>query len=478
MSTWLLASNWLVMLPEIILAFFALIILLVAAFSKEETSASPEGLATVGLVLAFVSGFYIPQGMGYFGQVSIDVFTRTALSIGILGGILVLGVFPSQFGKDSIRAEVAALVLFSICGLGFMVSAQHLIMLFLGLELLSLPLYIMAGMRTKDAKSREAALKYFIVGAFASALMLFGMALYLGAHGDLSMKHFAEVFQKGSSVQPTPIFYAGWILIAIAMLFKLGAVPFHMWVLDVYQGAPSSVTAFMTFAPKVAAFFALMKIWPLGAEPGFSSPVSMIYFLSILTMTAGNVMALMQRNVKRMLAYSSIAHAGYMLMAFLISGPDGRYALMFYLAVYALMNVGAFTVITLVSPVRDPDLSIVSLSGLAQTQAPLAIAFSICLFSLTGLPPFGGFMAKFFLIKAVIASGNGLIALVAIINSFLSAYYYLRIVLVMTTKEPVPNSSLGIPALGLYSRVVLIIAIIGVVISGISPDFFAKIIAL
>ncbi|MBF0501321.1 MAG: NADH-quinone oxidoreductase subunit N [Candidatus Riflebacteria bacterium] len=484
MSSWLQASNWLVMLPEMIIAFFALIILLVAAFTKDSEAPYPESLAITGLALAFISSYYIPEGVGYYGQVAVDSVSRTAFSIAILGGMLVLGVVPSQFGTDTMRSETSALVLFSLCGVGFMVTAQHLIMLFLGIELLSLPLYIMAGMRTRDPRSREAALKYFIVGAFASALMLFGMAIYLGANGDLLMNHFALSFQK-NAVPPTLIFFAGWILISTAMLFKLGAVPFHMWVLDVYQGSPSSITAFMTFAPKIAAFFALAKMWPLGSESGLSTPISMMYLLSFLTMTAGNMMALMQRNIKRMLAYSSIAHGGYMLMAFLISGTEGIHALLFYLAVYALMNIGAFTVITLVAPSRDPELSIISLSGLAKTHTYLAVALAICLFSLTGLPPFGGFMAKFFLIKAVLASGNVYIALAAIFNSLLSAYYYLRVVLVMTTREPLAadsdeliSPSAGFTSIGLSSRIALAVAIIGVVISGISPDFFARIISL
>jgi len=262
------------------------------------------------------------------------------------------------------------------------------------------------------------------------------------------------------------------------MLFKIGAVPFHMWVLDVYQGAPSSVTAFMTFAPKVAAFLVLLKIWPIGWETGFTNSIPLVYFLSMLTMTAGNFMALVQRNVKRMLAYSSIAHAGYMLMAFLVTGREGRYALLFYLGVYALANIGAFAAITIVSPKKDPDLSIVSLSGLVKIHAPLAVAFSICLFSLTGLPPFGGFMAKFFLLKAVINSGNGAIAVVAILNSLLAAYYYLRLVLVMTAKEPTANSSMGQFPLGLGSRIVLALAILGVIVSGLTPDIFSLVIRL
>jgi len=478
MNVWFQASNAFVTLPEMIVALTAITILLAAAFTKESDSPRPEALAIACLVLAFLSTFYAPVGPGFFGQVFVDSLSRSAFSIVLLGAILVMGILPTQFGKDTIRCEASALILFSLCGVGLMVSGQHLMTLFLGLELLSIPLYILAGLRTSDQKSRESALKYFILGAFASALILFGMALLLAETGSLSIANFFDYFKANSTFHPTQIFYAGWILVSIGMLFKIGAVPFHMWVLDVYQGAPSSVTAFMTFAPKVAAFLVLLKIWPIGWETGFTNSIPLVYFLSMLTMTAGNFMALVQRNVKRMLAYSSIAHAGYMLMAFLVTGREGRYALLFYLGVYALANIGAFAAITIVSPKKDPDLSIVSLSGLVKIHAPLAVAFSICLFSLTGLPPFGGFMAKFFLLKAVINSGNGAIAVVAILNSLLAAYYYLRLVLVMTAKEPTANSSMGQFPLGLGSRIVLALAILGVIVSGLTPDIFSLVIRL
>ncbi|MBI3037661.1 NADH-quinone oxidoreductase subunit N [bacterium] len=469
MINWLATSNCLVLFPEMILALTALVILLVAGFSKRKDNPLPEGLAISGMLLALLSIGYSPHGGGFSGQVLVDSTGHSGLAIAILGGILVLGIIPTQFGNEPFRAEASILILLSLCGVGLMVSAHHLVTLFLGLELLSLPLYILAGMRTRDPKSREAALKYFLAGAFASALMLFGMALYSGGtKGSLSMEHVSTLLTE---FQHSYLFLAGWTLISIGMLFKLGAVPFHMWVLDVYQGAPSSVTAFMTFAPKIAAFLVLSRIWPFSQGGDFLTKA--IWVFAIITMSAGNCMALVQRNLKRMLAYSSIAHAGYMLMAFLASPNEGRAALLFYLGVYALMNIGAFTVITLVSPVRDPDLTIISLSGLGRSQGVLAIALSICLFSLTGLPPFGGFMAKFFLLRAVVSSDQIFIAVIAVLNSLLSAYYYLRVVLIMVTRDPLPESQPAslLPG-GLGSRFVLAFALIGVLLTGLLPDLF------
>jgi NADH-quinone oxidoreductase subunit N len=341
-------------------------------------------------------------------------------------------------------------------------AATDLIIIFLALEILSIPLYVLTGLNRTRLESGEAALKYFLLGAFASGFFLYGIALTYGATGTTNL---AGIVGFLGNVSAGPYLYIALGLLLVGLAFKVALVPFHMWVPDVYQGAPTSVAAFMSVGAKAAGFAALARVL-LYAFPTLASSWAVpLAALAVLSMTLGNLAAIAQSDIKRMLAYSSIAHAGYILVGVVAANEAGAAGILFYLLAYALMNVGAFATAIVVGKRREPGVGIADYAGLASRCPSLAAAMAIFMLSLAGVPPLAGFMGKFYLFSAAVQAGLTWLAIVGVLNSVLSAFFYLRVIVVMymrEAEEPKPLSlswplsvavalaALGVVALGLW----------------------------
>jgi NADH-quinone oxidoreductase subunit N len=336
------------------------------------------------------------------------------------------------------HGEYYALLLASVTGMVLLTAATDLMMLFLALELMSIPLYVLAGFRRRSLRSNEAALKYFLIGSFASGVLLYGAALLYGVTGSLALE---EIGARFDPERPVPMLGAALLLVGLA--FKIAAVPFHQWAPDVYEGSPTTVTAFMATAVKVAAFGALLRVLATALQPSADLIYGALWVLAVLTMTVGNVMAIVQPSVKRMLAYSSVAHAGYALVGVAVGTPAGYSAVLFYLFVYTFMTLGAFLVVAVLARDGEERERIADLAGLGTTRALCAAVMAIAMFSLAGIPGTAGFMGKFYLFRSAVEAGIGLgdasliwLAILGVLNSALSLVYYLRIPLVMYMRDP------------------------------------------
>jgi len=332
--------------------------------------------------------------------------------------------------------EYYALLLTSVLGMVIMAASNDLITIFLGLELMSLSLYVMVGIRRHQLESNEASLKYFLLGAFASGFLLYGIALLYGATGSTNLQRIGDYL--GGGVLPNdPLVLVGSLLVLTGFLFKVAAVPFHMWTPDAYQGAPTSVTGFMSAGAKAAGFAALLRI-VLRALPTLADDWQpLLAVIAMLTMTVGNVTALLQNNLKRMLAYSSIAHAGYLLVAVVAGGTDGAGAAVFYLAVYSAMNLGAFAILTMLGRGSDEPLLVSDLAGLGFRQPLTGLALTLFMISLGGIPPTAGFMGKVLVFGAAVKAGLVWpLVVVGVLNSVVSVYYYLRVTVALYMRAP------------------------------------------
>ena len=360
-------------------------------------------------------------------MLALDRFGAFSMVLVGLASILICLLSMSYLAQIRINhGEFYALLLLSTSGMFLLVGAVDLMTLFLGIELMSIPLYVMAGFDRRNLRSNESAFKYFLVGSFASAILLYGIALIYGVTGTLEFAGIQKAFPPGN-----PLGMIGLAMLIVGFAFKVATVPFHQWAPDVYEGAPTAVTAYMATTVKVAAFAALLRLLVQAFGPVTASLVDLFWILSVLTILVGNVTALIQNNLKRLLAYSSIAHAGYLLIGFATGTVDGYSAVLFYLLVYVFMNVGAFAVLTaLTQQGRDCD-SFDDLAGLARQRPGLAALLTLFALSLAGIPGTAGFFAKFFLFKAAIDAGQTVLALVGVLGSVISIYYYLRFPVVM-----------------------------------------------
>ncbi len=333
------------------------------------------------------------------------------------------------------QAEYYALMLASTIGMIVMAASNDLITVFLGLELMSIALYVLVGFRRGSLESNEASLKYFLLGAFASGFLLYGIALLFGATGTTNLAKMAQ-FLIDSPAIGNPLIIAGMGLVLVGFAFKVSAVPFHMWTPDAYEGAPTAVTGFMSVGAKAAGFAALFRVvvHVLGDLPG--PWTSLLTALAIVTMTVGNVTALLQNNLKRMFAYSSIAHAGYVLVAIVAGGTAGVSAAVFYLAVYAFMNLGAFGILTLLGKDVDERVLVSDLAGLGFRQPALGRAMAVFMLSLGGIPPTAGFMGKIYVFGAALDAGHVGLVVVGVLNSVVSVFYYLRVTVALYMEEP------------------------------------------
>ena len=333
------------------------------------------------------------------------------------------------------QSEYYALLLASTLGMIIMSASNDLITIFLGLELMSLALYVLVGFQRNRLDSNEASMKYFLLGAFASGFLLYGIALLYGATGTTHLGRMAA-FLAGSPLLDNPLLVAGSLLLLVGFAFKVAAVPFHMWTPDAYEGAPTTVTGYMSVGAKAAGFAALLRVVLLALADLQTDWRPILTWLAILTMTVGNVTALLQNNLKRMLAYSSIAHAGYVLVALVAGGQDGASAALFYLAVYSLMNLGAFGVLALMGRGADERVLISDLAGLGFRQPVLGLAMAIFMISLGGIPPTAGFMGKLYVFSVAVKANLIPLVVVGVINSVVSVFYYLRVTVAMYMQEP------------------------------------------
>ncbi len=349
--------------------------------------------------------------------------------------LLVRGLFTGEF---------MVLTLFSLLGMMVMISASHFLSMYIGLELMSLSLYAMVALQRDSATATEAAMKYFILGALASGLLLYGMSMLYGATGTLDVHAVSVAIQHGV---PNPNLLAfGLVFIVAGLAFKLGAVPFHMWVPDVYQGAPTAMVMVIGTAPKLAAFAFVMRILVDGLQPMMIHWSAMLVILAVLSMALGNVSAIAQTNIKRMLAYSSIAHVGFFLLGVLSGGIGGYSASMFYIVIYALMSLGAFGMITLLSHEGFEADTLDAFKGLNQRKPWLAFMMLLLMFSMAGIPPTAGFYAKFSVLEAIVNTGHIELAIIAVLLSLIGAYYYLRIVKLMYFDAPESHEPIRIQA--------------------------------
>jgi len=435
-------------LPLIILVGWSCLLLLLDAFVLGEKQAWTAVLAALGL--AVTMGFSIAQ----FGQeyrtfndmIVVDGFARFMNVIFTGSGILGIALAVRYLRRMGLnRGEFYSLLLFSISGMLLMSMAADLIVVFLALELLSIPLYVLAGFARPRLESEEASLKYFLLGAFASGFVVYGVSLSFGATGTTSLAEIVSTISAGTA--DMTLLGVGAALILIGLGFKVAVVPFHMWTPDVYHGAPSPVAGFMAIGAKAAGFAALLRVY-LAALPELSPDlVPVLWVLAALTLFVGNIAAIAQRNIKRMLAYSSIAHAGYILMAFVTFGQrdvasHAVAATLFYLVAYALTNLGSWAVVIALEHKEGKGLNLDDYYGLSSRYPALAASMVIFMLSFIGVPPTLGFVGKFYLFRTVLQGGFVWLAIIGVVTSLISAYYYLRVVVNMYMHEGDPDVQL------------------------------------
>ncbi len=453
-------------LPLICLVGWACLVLVVDAYFGRRIKVLTAILSALGLAAVLViSTLDLGGTKGAFsGMVIKDGFSSNLQVLFLGSGLVTIALaYPYLERMEIKRREFYPLLLFSISGMVLMSQAADLIVVFLALELLSIPLYILTGIARPDPASEEAALKYFLLGAFASGFVVYGVALAFGATGTTSLEGIVTTVGNGSADLALLLVGSGLMLIGLG--FKVGLVPFHMWTPDVYQGAPTPVTAFMAVGAKAAGFAALLRIF-LAALPGLSEDLVLVFWvLSALTMFTGNLIALAQSNIKRMLAYSSIAHAGYILMALVTFGQSGLAedavgASLFYLLAYALTNFGAWSVVIALEKKAARGLDLVDYYGLGKKYPLQAAAMLVFMLSFIGVPPTLGFVGKFYLFRVVLEGGYIWLAVIGVLTSLLSAYYYLRVVvnMYMQDGDPVldPNRWLKVITLAGALAVVLL----------------------
>ncbi len=447
-------------LPYTLLTAWACVLLLVDLFIPKDRKGITALLAALGLAITL--GFTLAQigteRAAFNNMVVLDGFSTfinaLLLVSGLLGVALAYG-YVKRMGIE--RGEYYTLLLFSVTGMMLMAQAADLIMVFLALELLSIPLYVLAAFAQPKTESEEAGMKYFLLGAFSTGFVVYGIALIFGATGSTSL---AAIVASASSTSSGLLLTIGAALLLIGFGFKVAAVPFHMWTPDVYQGAPTSVTAFMSSGAKIAGFAALLRVFATAFPSIATDMTGVLWALSALTMIVGNVIAVSQTDIKRLLAYSSIAHAGYILMAFVPYGnPDVRNvsiaAGLFYLVTYAITNFGAWGVVIALEKKEGKGLAIEDYAGLGRKHPVLAAAMTVFILSLIGFPPTLGMVGKFYLFRAVLSGGFTGLAVIGVLTSLISAFYYLRVVVNMYMREGDPvvesetwlNLSTGVTAL-------------------------------
>ncbi len=466
-----LAFGWII--PEIIITLCAIATLLLSAFRRQGGSGLAAGsiaLIGAGLALVFTCQLWDVNTHIFNKLYTIDNFGTFFKGLALIVSLLVTLISLAYVEReDMIKGEYYSLLLFGVLGMMVMVSSNNFITIFIGLEVMSISIYVLCGLLAGNPRSAEAALKYFLLGAFATAFLLYGMALVYGTTGSLDIREVAD-FALSGNFYITPMFMAGIALLIVGFGFKTAAVPFHMWTPDVYEGAPTSITAYMATGVKAAAFGAFLRIFYTAFPSFLEGWTGILWLLAVLTMTVGNITALVQDDVKRMLAYSSIAHAGYILIAFVIGDRAFSSSILFYVLVYTFMNVGAFTVVMLLGRKDAANTGIDSYAGLATRHPLVALSMGIFLLSLAGVPPLAGFMGKFYVLSAAIKAQYYWLAVIGVLNSAVAAYYYLRVIMYMYFKDPV--GELGKPDFSPAYTLAIVISLWALVHMGIFPRDF------
>jgi NADH-quinone oxidoreductase subunit N len=433
-------NDLITILPFLIMVVGGIALLLIDLAIPADKKQNTAWLAIAVTLLSGLSALALwanPPADSFYRMVRGDgyAYFLDALLAGI-GVVTLLLTLRYNEARGIMRGEFFPLMMFSLAGMMLMGHAMNLIVVFVAVELLSIPLYILCGIARPREDSEESAMKYFLMGAFASGFLVYGIALVYGATGTLSLGELPGILATGTPDYDPTLLFAGAALILVGLGFKVAAAPFHMWTPDVYEGAPTTVTAFMATATKVAGFAALIRVFMFGFEPIVAQWQPIMAIIAALTMIVGNITALAQNNIKRMLAYSSIAHAGYVLVGIAAGNAAGASAVLFYLASYAFTTLAAFAVIAAVGSGKEEDQSIEAYAGLGRRKPMLALVMAISMFSLIGIPPTAGFFGKWYLINAVVNADLIWLAVVMMLTSVVSAYFYLRVVVTMYMREP------------------------------------------
>lgn len=471
------AADYIRLLPEIVLAIFGMIVMVLDPVLDDRRRQRTLGIvALVGCLAAIVATLFQAQypGLGFWNVIRVDSFSVFFhFLVAAVAAVVVLTSFEYMEVQEIRAGEYYGLILFGAVGMSLMSSAVELVLIFIALEISSISTYILAGFRRRFAISSEASIKYFLLGSFATAFFLYGVALMFGATGSTSIEVIANVLRSGNV--PT-LAYTGVALMFVGLGFKVAAAPFHIWTPDVYEGAPSPVVGFMSTAPKAAVFAVLLRIMFESHAPG---RIWLIWVVAALSMTIGNLGALVQDNVKRLLAYSSIAHAGYTLVAFAALANNGIPSAMFYVASYAAMNVGAFAVISHFAGAGERYITLEDYSGMGERSPLLAATLTIFLLSLIGIPITGGFFAKFYVFSAALQANLVGLVIVGVLNSAVASYYYLRLIVVMYMREPKGEVPVRPISLGLGTA--LAISVVATIYLGVLPgrvlDYAARTVA-
>jgi NADH-quinone oxidoreductase subunit N len=462
--------------PLIIICLVGLLVLVVEALVKE-TEIVNCWVTGVGFFATTVVSLATlgSSGPAFHGMLTTGGFSSFFAAIFSIAGLLSVMLSKSYLRKEDIEhGEYYALLLFAVSGMMLMAAAADLIVFFLGLEIMSVCFYVLAGFIRRRLTSNEAALKYFLLGAFATGFLLYGIALIYGSTGTTAIE---PITQRAGDLVGNPIFVIGLALLLIGLVFKVAAVPFHMWVPDVYEGAPTTVTGFMSTGGKAAAFSVFLLLFAPKVLVAASSLRDIIAVLAALSMIVGNIIAIAQNSIKRMLAYSTIAHAGYILSGVVAANAFGSNGILFYLLSYTVMNIGAFGTLSLLEAPDGGGLAFEDYAGLSARKPLLAGMMALFMFSLSGIPPLAGFFGKYYVFAGAVEAGYTWLAIVGVVMSVVSAYYYLRLVVVMYFREggeqpDVPVSRLGFAALVISTVAILGLGLFPSIVLNVTTRFF------
>lgn len=492
--------NFQLILPEFIVGGFAVLVMLIDAFVRPKQRWITGGFSLLGLIAAGMGSVWMwKSGIAsftadFYGMIVLDEMRLAFTLIFLFVSAMTILISMVWVENENLPAgEFHSLLIFATCGMMLMASGNDLVIIFLGLEILSIATYVLAGFRRTDLRSNESSLKYFILGSFSSAILLYGIALVYGATATTSglpgTTNITEIAARLNDSRYPALLFAGAAMMMVGFGFKVATAPFHVWTPDVYEGAPTAVTAFMAAGPKAAGFASFMRVFIFGfpfvvATSGVLPIDAQIHnawlttlgLLAILTMTVGNVLAIVQDNVKRMLAYSSIAHAGYALVGFVAAGAasdaakrtEALAAVAFYLLTYAVMNLGAFAVVILIARNGDRRTNVEDYVGIGFRAPVLSFTLSLFLLSLLGLPLTAGFIGKVIVFRSALDMGYYALVVVGVINTAVSAYYYLRLIIVMFFRER--TTVWTVPVIPLSIGIAIFVTVIGTLYLGLFPN--------